>query len=570
MNVIDERRPAFKNRWPEAENVKEPEHYRDDFSEDKGYFVEENGTKDWKIGDGLMSVDADVDGRLTYLHIYEKNVTLKLRFRMMNPIYGAQLHFVLRYNSPESYVKLKYLFNDKLWGVYASEGIDYPVIKYSQNFSHPLTPDEWYELCFTVDGDKAVGYLNGELICEVSGLEKLSPGRVALIARNCRMEVADFDAAFLSGQGTLWKNCIHNKLPDEKYREGGSVFEMTDGSLIYTHSSGDTFDSFDNGVTWNRREQWTNTYHYPNILRLANGDFLKVCTKRLADELQYKTVELSSDDGKTWRDGGTICLGLHRGKYGETKGWALNMNDKVTQTSTGRIFYGQNFDSQGSKEKMYGKYFVLCEIFYSDDNGMTWQRSETPTYEIEGCKDETYFGECKVLECADGSLRIYNSWNGFGCVVYSESFDGGVTWGPIKRMPELVCARSSMQFFRDTYADNDTTYYMLWVYSAPESQRSDSPMHRSRLSLARSYDGKTWAFLGDIWRWESTYMMAADIAHAVDAFVKTTKDYVICGAGFSERLEVEGAGDNSYHHAQRQHIYSIPKANLTDGEMKPV
>ena len=51
------------------------------------------------------------------------------------------------------------------------------------------------------------------------------------------------------------------------------------------------------------------------------------------------------------------------------------------------------------------------------------------------------------------------------------------------------------------------------------------------------------------------------IAHVVDAFVKTTKDYVITGAGYSEQFTEPLEKDN-YHHAQRQHIYSIPKADL--------
>jgi len=568
MNFTDNRRPSLKVKWTAPTNVAEPEHYTDDFTADKGYFTEENGTHDWRIENGVMSTVAGDDGTLTYLHIYEHNVTMKLRFRYLDAAPGAQVQLLLRYSCPESYVKLKYIAGEQLWGIYSSEGMDYPVVKYTQTDNRGINQGDWHEVTFTVDGDKAYAYLDGTLLLEADTIEKLSPGRIAIVAKNCRLEVADFDAAFLSGQGVLWKDVVHNKLPDEKYREGGSVFEMTDGSLIYAHSSGDTFVSRDNGFTWDRREQWTNTYHYPNILRLANGDFLKIATKTDDDGTRYKIAHLSGDDGATWREGGIICPVRHVGKFGETTGGALNMNDKVTQTSSGRIFYGQNFDSQGSKQKMYGKYWVLCEIFYSDDNGGTWHKSETPTYAMEGNENEEYFGECKVLECSDGTLRMYNSWNCYGCIVYSESTDGGVTWGPIIKMPELVCARSSMQFFRDTYADNDTTYYMLWVYSKPAGKKD--PMNRSRLSLAKSTDGKNWDFLGDVWRWESTYTLAAATAHVVDAFVKTTKDHVICGAGISERLEVEGAGDNHYHHAQRQHIYSLRKDSLVACELKPV
>ena len=95
-------------------------------------------------------------------------------------------------------------------------------------------------------------------------------------------------------------------------------------------------------------------------------------------------------------------------------------------------------------------------------------------------------------------------------------------------------------------------------------------MTRSRLALARSTNGKDWHFLGDIWRWEHNYMSSGShIAHVVDAFVKTTRDYVICGAGYSEQLEIKEAGDFAYHHAQRQHIYSIKKDSLTEHDTLP-
>lgn len=125
-----------------------------------------------------------------------------------------------------------------------------------------------------------------------------------------------------------------------------------------------------------------------------------------------------------------------------------------------------------------------------------------------------------------------------------------------------------MQFYRDPYADNNTTYYMVWVYSP--MMEDHTPMTRSRLSLAKSTDGKTWEFLGDVWRWEHRGCVDAHISHVVDAFVKTNKDYVICGAGYSEHLKVEGEGGSEYHHAQRQHLYSIKKSDLKPTELKPV
>lgn len=569
MELFDNRRPVMKRRYRPVTNAVSPEHYTDDFSSDRGYFTEENGTSVWSIENGMLSCPALEDGALTYLHIFEKNVTMKLRFRYRAASDNGVLSFLLRYNSPEAYVKLKYIIGQKMWGIYASHGADFPPIKYCENYTHAIEPDTWHELIYTVDASCASAVIDGEELFNVTDIDHLSPGRIAIGSQGAALDADSVDIAFLSGIGTLVGGLVHSKLPDNKYREGGSVFEMTDGSLTYEHGCGDTFTSCDNGRTWQKSDEpWTNTHGYPNILRLRNGDFIKIATRKI-DGQTYKYSETSSDDGKTWTPGGNICKTPYESELGKTTAWAVNMNDKVTQLKSGRIFYGQNFDCQSSRNIAYGKYWVFCAFYYSDDNGATWHKSETASYELGGNEDKAYFGECKILDCDDGTLRMYNSWNTYGCIVYSESRDNGVTWGPIVKMPEFICARSSMQFWRDPYADNDTTYYMVWVYSEPISETD--PMSRSRLSMARSTDGKTWKFLCDIWRWESPYCRGADICHAVDAFVKTTKDYVICGAGYSEQLEIAEANDHPYHHAQRQHIYSIRKDALTPrDELPPV
>ncbi len=568
--IMDKRAPSnlninSKSFWGEPVNVSNPMHYTDDFSCDKGYFTEEDGTKNFTVKDGCLTAVGDDDGALTYLHIFEKNVSFKARFKYTDPAESnAFVSFVARYNSPMAYVRLSYYHKSGAWAIMASEGKDHPLFRYASTENYRIEPDTWHDIEFVVDGDGAAAYLDGEKILTAAELAHSSPGRVAVAADRLTVFVDSVDVAFLSNQGTLIGGLVHNKLPDEVYREGGSVFEMNDGSLIYTHHNGTTFESHNNGVTWERREMWTNTHGYPNILRLRNGDFIKI-VQRMIDGKRYVSADLSSDDGKTWREGGSICITPYKGN---TSAIAGNMNDKITQISNGRIFYCQNYESMPIGTKVDGR-SVFCEFYYSDDNGMTWTKSETDSWSFGGNSDNDvqWFGECKILECDDGTLRIYNSWNDYGCIVYSESKDGGVTWGPLVHMPEFVCSRSSMQFYRDPYADNETTYYMVWVYSKPMSK--SNPMSRSRLSLAKSTDGKNWEFLGDIWRWECNHIFNSHVCHVVDAFVKTTKDFVICGAGCSEHLQ-GGDGPEPYHHAQRQHIYSIKKSALKANPLPPV
>ena len=129
-------------------------------------------------------------------------------------------------------------------------------------------------------------------------------------------------------------------------------------------------------------------------------------------------------------------------------------------------------------------------------------------------------------------------------------------------MEDFKCVVSSMQFVKDDYANNNTTYYMVWVNTGEELITGLNTMPRSRLTLAKSTDGINWKVLGDIWRWESRYSNdGAQLYHIVNPFIKVTDDYLIVGSGFSEK-----SGD-TYHQAQRQHIYSIYKNTLEELEI---
>ena len=562
--------------WGDVTNVANPEHYTDDFAADRGYFREDNGKHDWYIKDGMLSVDSPDGLSATYLHTYERNVTVKARIRVrdLNPP-DAIFGILLRYNAEDAYVRCGCFVKSGSWFLDSRKTKDFPCERHIRKIM-PTEENRWHDIEFTVDGDRAVLRVDGEVYADVKGVGHLSPGRIGFYAYRLSMDIDSVDAAFLSGEGTLWKNVHHTKLPTDKYMEGGSVWEMRDGRLVYEHHSGTTFESVNNGESWTEAEKpWTNTYGYPNILRLKSGKFMKMI---FDGHLSGRSVvcELSDDDGATWVRGGTVCTSPYKGL---PQAHAGNMNDKITQISSGRIFYSQNYECT-PRIAVDGK-IVFCEFYYSDDEGATWTKSETDSWNLGGGNENNveYFGECKILECDDGSLRCYNSWNDYGCVVYSESHDGGVTWGKLHKMPELVCGRSSMQFFRDPYADNETTYYMVWVYSPVLLDRKPEhhdpniaiTMGRSRLSLAKSSDGKSWHFLGDVWRWESPLMsVGTSICHVVDAFVKTTRDNVIVGAGFSEHLSDSTVGIDDYHHAQRQHIYSVPKADLSEAELKPV
>ena len=551
----------IRSRYRICDNVSDPQHYQDDFSTDKGYFTEENNTKNWKISDGKLTTTAGDDSNIIYLHIFEQNATFKARVRIaeLNPP-NSMFGLMLRYNSDAAFVRCGAFVVSGKWFIDSSEGADFFPERLDM-VQRPINVGEWFDLEFSVCGTKGILKVDGETVVSVNDIRHLSPGRVGIWAERMTLEVDSIDVSFDSGEGTLWRDVVHNKLPDNQYREGGSVFEMSDGKLVYQHSNKTTFTSVDNGKTWERAELWNKHAGYVNMLRLVNGEFMKIAYIN-----NIVTVHISKDDGASWEHVTDICPLQYTSPDGIVAGGG-NMNDKITQSATtGRIFYSQNYQTRGNVP-LEGK-MVFCRFFYSDDNGRSWTKSETDSWDIPGNDKIYYFGECKFLECDDGTVRMYNSWNTYGCIVYSDSNDGGKTFGPLKKMPEFVCARSSMQFWRDPYAENKTTYYMVWPYSAPTTE--ESPHRRTRLSLAMSKNGKDWDYLGDVWRWEHGFCRFGEIAHIVDPFVMTNRDYVICGSGFSEQLAISEAGDYIGHHAQRQHIYSIKKSSLKAKPLPPV
>jgi len=521
---------------------------------DLSVFLEKNGADNFVYDNRGLTADIN-EKAMTYLHFYAKNGSITASFTPNMLLKYADFGVSLRTSSDDAWLRGGYDAEGGRWYIAARQGSDFfPV--YLAEAPASVKCGESYEITLTANGNSASLTVNGEILLTAYNDKHLTPGFSAIFCEAAHITVSAANVKLSYRDTAQFTDISYTVLPYDKYIEGGQVYVMKDGSLIYQHHSGTTYSSYDDGRTWVESPLWTESSTYVNIIRLNNGDFMKA-VMRTQNGKNYFCSLTSSDEGKTWTEGGNIAPHPYPG----TTANATNMNDKLFQSpTTDRIFYVQNYET--TTNPYMGKYLVFGIIYYSDDNGKTWQESETATFEMEGNENEARFGESKILECADGTLRLYNSWNEYGCIVYSESRDNGVTWGPIVKMPEFISATSSMQFNRDPYAENDSTYYMVWVNS--KEIDGNFPMTRARLTVARTTDGKNWEVLGDVWRWESVYSSAGGLLNqAVDPFVAVTPDRVIVGAGISEGLSEAGAGDHQYHHAQRQHIWSIGKDDLT-------
>ena len=540
--------------WSEVTNVENPVHFEDDFTADEGYWSKDSDKAAWSIttdGDNKVFSNGDNANALSYLHVFEKNVSFETKWKYTAENDGS-MNLLLRYTADDAYVKVGYDFAAGEWFIDSREGKDFLGYRLAAQDAL-LTAGQWYTLKAVVDGTKAELYVDDTKVLETSAISQLTPGRIGGLAENASVQIDDVSIYLLSGQGSIMRNVVHTKLPDDVYREGGSVVEMQDGTwnyLVFNAQGNAYFKSTDNGQTWERTEEWVYLNTCPQILRLNDGKLMQIIRDKV-DGVDHHVVRLSEDDGATWTNVGAV----RKTKYDDsTTIGGYNMNDKLTQMSDGRIFYSICYDA---KSAPINGQKVFCEIFYSDDNGVTWTKSETDSFEIEGNENIEYFGECKILETSEGTLRMYNSYNTFGCIVYSESTDNGVTWGPIQKMEEYTCSCSSMQFVKDPYASNDTTYYMVWVQDdSNEIVTGYNIMPRAHLALAKTTDGINWVDLGDIWRWENRY---SNIAHLVDPFIQVTEEYIIAGSGISEETDFD-----TPHHAQRQHIYAINKYTLEE------
>ncbi len=543
------------------ENIADPVRFTDDFDSDDNYFMEHNNTSNWNIADGVISAKAG-ERVLTYLHVYEPNATFGAKMKFTNAGKNGDIGLMLRYNSADAWVKAGYDFAKGEWYIENRQGADF-YLERNASKKATVTPNTWYDISFTVDKYSASLSVNGEVILTADGIGHKTPGKIAFFAQDITATFDDADILLLSGEGVILPGAHHAYLWDNRWLAGGTVFETNDGLIRYMYGTNLNLKSYDGGITWVNSESFCNTLGQPNLIRLNDGDII------IVGPSGNDIVSLvSKDDGKTWTKTGTVCPTLFRGDA-KLAAQGYNMNDKIFQSpTTDRIFFCQNYQINSGFFENNGdgvKRKVFCEFYYTDDKGVTWHRSDINSWDIPGNETELWFGECKILECADGSLRMYNSWNEYGCIVYSESTDNGVTWGPITKIPELYCQCSSMVFVRDPYAENDHTYYMVWVYSSGEDITELMP--RSRLSLAKSTDGKEWTYICDLWRWETNYYANGGhvhINHLVNPFVYVNEKYVYVGSGASERMADDPASQT--HQLQRQNIWTLEKDLLPEGK----
>jgi sialidase-1 len=288
------------------------------------------------------------------------------------------------------------------------------------------------------------------------------------------------------------------------------------------------------------------TYRIPALLVTKAGTLLAFCEGRTASQSDTGDIDLlvkrSEDNGDTWSgqqvvwdDGANVCgnpcpvLDTDTGVIWLLLTWNLGTDHErqiIDQTSedTRRVFVTHSDDdgktwapsteiTGDTKEDNWtwyatgpctgiqlqrgphaGRLVIPCDhieaetrkyyshIIYSDDHGAKWKLGgRTPTDQVN---------ECQAVELADGRLMLNmrNYDRAMKTRAVSTSADGGMTWSPIKRDPQLPEPICQASLVRHTLAGTGGKNRLL--FSNPASQDG-----RVCMTLRVSHDeGNTWAF----------------------------------------------------------------------------
>ena len=529
------------------------------------YWLEANTTDFWKVSEknGQLCYGCEAANvcSVTWLHVFETNVDCSAKLMVPHTAEAqARVGLVVRMSGEKARVRVGYDFSAAKWFIQDCKGADFNDQMIWASETAPFEKGAWNTVRVRAVGKTVEILCNDQSVLKTSQIGQVTTGRVGLFTENCSLYADDFSVSLLSGQGRVEKAALANYiLPRDKYTEGASLFWLND-QIALINIDTDLFVSEDQGQTFRvataeERAQYAffRQSGRTQYIRLHSGNILKI------DNFVGGNAYLSEDNGMTestvgrlWPEG---SLETRWEYYG-------GMNDMLKEVKLAngnyRVFYCADARATGKADGSGGIIYHWEEIYYSDDEGRTWQKCETDTRPISALDNVC---ESKIIACADGDLRMYCSWNDSDCVRYYESHDDGLTWEGEYAIPEMQCSRSSFAIMEDPYHPGTT--YMVFSYAKPNAWGAVTP--RTRLVLARSTDGKNWEFVMDCWRWDDVPDdRIGDVNQIVDPSITITEDYIFVLSGWSE--EIEG---QQPHNKQRQHILKLNKADLVPYEQWP-
>lgn len=566
--------------------VPTPTIYSDDFEDEKSgvspsHWVEVNKTDDWKTassGDDISYGTTVTDGfTKTWLHVFEKDPTVNVDFKYSGAKSGATFGFFIRMAPETAYVRVGYDVKSKKIYVYETEAENDSDINitYSDK-TYSLKENEWYKLKIVASGRELTVELDGETVFDKLRVTQIGYGRIGAYSDGSAFWFDNLKCDFPNGDvvqdGVLEYNMtddIYGGALDSEVLSDTDIISFGSGVSFYSTDGGESFEVLGGNSAPEQLENYANReliekHGYRSSLKLHDGSHLFIAQSDML-------VRKSQDNCKSWK---TISRLFEEDELKDDLNRRLYIfhNNSLTEfqleDGTWRIFMPIGVTTYNS-QLTYSSSGHYTIVLYSDDGGVTWQRSVNDTRDItinytEG-NTALEWGESKIVKCSDGSFRMYLSRAKYGCVQYTVSRDGGVTWEGQYQIPEMQTAQASFNIIQDP--NNLGTYYMVWVNNTPV--RYGATFSRTRLSLARSYDGMNWEFLCDAERM-SEEIYGNDMANTtplmqiVDPGITVDDDYVYITCARSDGTDptkITGSGTN-YHNRLRARMVRIEKDKL--------
>lgn len=271
----------------------------------------------------------------------------------------------------------------------------------------------------------------------------------------------------------------------------GDFVALNDGRIlfVYTHFVGGGGDhdaaklmsrvSSDGGATWSEEDQLVldnegvMNVMSVSLLRLHSGDIGLFYLRKNSTTDCRLHLRRSSDEGATWSDP-VICT--------DPEAYYVVNNDRVLQLSSGRLLVPASRHDWLADTKFSHRGVAM--VFYSDDEGVTWQRGPS---ELEAPEDSrSGLQEPGIVRLNDGRLWLFARTDQ-GVQYQSFSNDDGVTWS----VPEPSNIHSPVS--PATIERIPETNALLMVWNDHRKIAPELKGKRTPLTLGVSKDsGATW------------------------------------------------------------------------------
>jgi len=449
----------------------------------------------WDDNDKCLAFeDQNVDSN-AMLHCFEKNVTVKSRFRPR--LAQGAFWVAARYNLDNRFlIKAGYDVARGQWRI-----IEYwdgnSFIRASA--SEAITLNKWYDVRVVVRDMDVKLYVDGKFKCQAALATNANYGKVGIYVEKTK---ADADNFSYQGNGRVEDGVAFQYLTGVG---SSDIMRLNNGNLIMECGGNKFYESNNNGLTWSTNTKFlasTDSWGAGNIFRLKSGKILHIFQIVVSPHPNWALragAEISTDEGTTWA--GPYWIHPTAGNY-------CTMPGKITQVSNGRIFFPASTGGEGGAAENYGG----MGVWYSDNDGLTWQESVN-RLDLDTTGENLQEG--KVVELSNGRLRLVcRSTKGYLC--YSESMDNGVTWDTnihqIYQLPSTLCAFNMVRDY------TTSEIFVYWTYEDTNEYPSKAQLPRERVSLARSRDNmESWEFLMDIDDFEGHDMRYMNLNVFVDA-----------------------------------------------------